>query len=472
MLSNALKRTLAAALALALLARNLDAAIPRAQVSRAAFLTPPPRSVPRLAPPRALAEAPPKPRREGALGLARKVLSRLRVLLDRPVAPPPAEAPRTPAAGPARLPAPWEAEPRSSADRIRLLNPEGVVGADDPYAGPQAPAGAGTPLPMVAPVPESAQPRPRLRRLASLGGLTQALGTADGFSRLRLSPQAASSAAWAPSASLPTSGRGGDARRSLQAACDAGLARCSSGAKGSFTADFGGTKLTQVSYDASRSAGLRNAMVLELADGRRVEFTASPLVLDLDGDGVRTGGRRVRFDIDGNGRYETLDDVSAGDGVLVFDADGDGVSGEGGRELFGDTTDLDGDGRPDGFRDGFEALRGLVRRAVSQRVLPPSARAARRLGAGDLARLEKAYGLKLRVGGLGRAAVALAQAGVASLSVSSGETTRVENFDGRGNALLRQAGAVFSRADGSAGAYEDVWFRARPQEFRRVAAAW
>ena len=50
------------------------------------------------------------------------------------------------------------------------------------------------------------------------------------------------------------------------------------------------------------------------------------------------------------------------DAVLVFDKDGDGISGKDGSECFGNNTDLDGDGKADGYKDGFEALKALAQK--------------------------------------------------------------------------------------------------------------
>jgi len=56
-------------------------------------------------------------------------------------------------------------------------------------------------------------------------------------------------------------------------------------------------------------------------------------------------------------------------------------------------------------------------------------------------------------------AVTLEQAGIASIALSKQATTKVSNFDGRGNSLTSQDGAEFTRADGTTGDYGDVWFK-------------
>ncbi|MBI4348780.1 MAG: hypothetical protein HY553_18215, partial [Elusimicrobia bacterium] len=175
----------------------------------------------------------------------------------------------------------------------------------------------------------------------------------------------------------------------------------------------------------------------------------SPLVLDLDGDGVRSAERKVRYDINGDGVRDRFFDVSSKDGVLVFDADGDAAAGEHARELFGTGTDLDGNGRPDGFRDGFAAFAAFVKRAGLEA----------KDGWLDAGRLAAA-GLRIRLGGLRGKTVSLKEAGVARIRVSDAAPVRVEDFDGQGNDTMRQAGARFERLDGTAGDYEDVWFKA------------
>ena len=88
------------------------------------------------------------------------------------------------------------------------------------------------------------------------------------------------------------------------------------------------------------------------------ENAESPLVLDLDGNGVTTRGiaeGTIQFDHDGNGFAERTGWVGAGDALLVRDRDGDGRI-TSGNELFGNHTRLS-----DGSQasHGFEALRGL-----------------------------------------------------------------------------------------------------------------
>lgn len=208
--------------------------------------------------------------------------------------------------------------------------------------------------------------------------------------------------------------------------------------------------------------------LIEMSDGS-VYASHSPLVFDLSGAGVRTSDRMIRFDVDGKGRQQRIHDIASGCGLLVFDADRDGVAGEHARELFGDRTDVDGDGKSDSFNDGFEALEALVRRAEKEKVLPTGSAEFGRLLSGDLAALHKAYGLGLRVGGMLHKTLSPAQAGVAEIALSTSRSVRTENFDAQGNDVVRRDGAVFVRKDGSVGAYEDVFFLYRPAALLSVA---
>lgn len=71
------------------------------------------------------------------------------------------------------------------------------------------------------------------------------------------------------------------------------------------------------------------------------ESTYSPLILDLDGDGVETLSKSfgVHFDHDGNNFAEATGWVGKDDGLLVWDRNGNGVIDDGG-ELFGNFTKL------------------------------------------------------------------------------------------------------------------------------------
>ncbi|MBI4348525.1 MAG: hypothetical protein HY553_16920 [Elusimicrobia bacterium] len=197
----------------------------------------------------------------------------------------------------------------------------------------------------------------------------------------------------------------------------------------------------------------------------------SPLVFDLDGDGVRTAQRKVRFDINGDGVRDYFTDLSSRDGVLVFDGNRSGLAGDNARELFGTETDLDGNGFGDDFSDGFAALKAFVAKARKEGVLAQSPREDGRLNAEELAALERRYGLGMRIGSLAGRTVSLKEAGIAEIRLSDAKPRRIRDFDGQKNDLMRQTGALFTRTDGTEGVYEDVWFRARTKGIPAFALA-
>lgn len=72
-----------------------------------------------------------------------------------------------------------------------------------------------------------------------------------------------------------------------------------------------------------------------------------PLVLAYDGPSARLEGKRWNFDLDADGKQESLPGLAANSGLLVFDKDGDQLADDG-RELFGATSG-----------NGFQDLKGL-----------------------------------------------------------------------------------------------------------------
>ncbi|MEI6616243.1 MAG: calcium-binding protein, partial [Cyanobium sp. ELA507] len=172
------------------------------------------------------------------------------------------------------------------------------------------------------------------------------------------------------------------------------------------------------------------------------EGTISPLVLDLDGNGVISrsiNATPIHFDHDGNGFAERTGWVGAGDGLLVRDLDGNGRI-TNGNELFGNATRLASGGLA---RNGFEALRSLDAN-----------------GDGQVDSRDSAW-QSLRVW-VDRNADALTdggelltpeQVGVASLLLTY---TEADLLDGQGN-RHRQLGAYLS-STGSRRDLTDVWF--------------
>lgn len=207
--------------------------------------------------------------------------------------------------------------------------------------------------------------------------------------------------------------------------------------------------------------------MLEYAAAPRPE-AVDPLVIDLDGDGLRTRGRRVAFDIDGDGKRDSLNDIDDGDGLLVFDADGDGRAGEDGGELLGDAARLDG-ASGGKLPDGFAALETLVALAAADGLLSPEVGLRNSLSREDLEALEDSWGLRVRLGGLKGRDRRLSEAGVVRLDLASGPGTRHEDYDGRGNALTAAAGAQVVLADGARRAYGELWLRKKTGTLTPVA---
>ena len=179
-------------------------------------------------------------------------------------------------------------------------------------------------------------------------------------------------------------------------------------------------------------------------------FTDSPLSFDLNGDGVKTSDELIRYDIDGDGKLDTINDSA--DAILVFDADGDGISGEDGSECFGDNTDLDGDGVADGYKDGFEALKALANKEGLVNGIDDNT-----LDENDLKILEEKYGLQIKTDGYNSEGSSLFEAGITEINLATtDETTLHKNYDGKSNDLMTQEGATFV-VNGEEREYADIW---------------
>lgn len=172
------------------------------------------------------------------------------------------------------------------------------------------------------------------------------------------------------------------------------------------------------------------------------EQRRSPIVIDLDGDGVETQALRydIHFDHDANGMRESTAWVGADDGLLVRDLDDNGRI-DTGRELFGTNTLLQ-----DGQRaaNGYEALKeldenrdGVVDAAdagFAQLRVWRDANSDGITDAGELLTLE--------------------QAGIVSLGTGWTASTEVD-----ANGQLHAQVGTATRADGTTAATSDVWFQ-------------
>jgi hypothetical protein len=98
-----------------------------------------------------------------------------------------------------------------------------------------------------------------------------------------------------------------------------------------------------------------SAVVVSTSSNFTLSIVATPLALDLNGDGVQTVGTQagVLFDLDVDGKLDNVGWVNAQDGLLALDRNGDGKINNG-SELFGQYMV-----KKDGTlaKDGFDALR-------------------------------------------------------------------------------------------------------------------
>ncbi|WP_136419243.1 calcium-binding protein [Herbaspirillum sp. ST 5-3] len=171
------------------------------------------------------------------------------------------------------------------------------------------------------------------------------------------------------------------------------------------------------------------------------KVTVSPLILDLDGNGVETIGKSagIHFDHDGNHFAETTGWAGKDDGLLVLDRNGNGQIDNGG-ELFGNNTLLANGSKA---ANGFAALAELDNNHDGK------------IDASDAIFSE----LRVWKDGDGNAQVSngellgLEAAGVTSINLTYSAQSQT---DAQGNQHL-QAGQ-YTRTDGSVHAVDDVWF--------------
>ena len=181
---------------------------------------------------------------------------------------------------------------------------------------------------------------------------------------------------------------------------------------------------------------------LELCDALHV----SPLVLDLDGDGVEAGAVAL-FDHGGDGFAETTSWAGADDGVLVWDRNGNGKIDNGG-ELFGNNTAL---------ANGQKAVHGFA--ALSE--LDANNDGVVDSADANFANLRVLRWTDANKNGMMDAGEerleTLSAAGVRSLKTAFVTSNKV---DAAGNEH-RQVGS-FVKADGTTAEMTDVWFATSP----------
>lgn len=170
--------------------------------------------------------------------------------------------------------------------------------------------------------------------------------------------------------------------------------------------------------------------------------TVSPLILDLDGDGVETTSlaNGVFFDHDGNGFAEQSGWVGKDDGLLVLDRNGNSTIDDG-SELFGNNTTLANGNKA---ANGFAALRELDSNLDGVIDANDAAYANLRVW-------KDADGDGITDEG---ELLTLEEAGIARIALNY---TNTATTDANGNQHL-QTGS-FTRSDGSTATITDVWFQ-------------
>ena len=173
----------------------------------------------------------------------------------------------------------------------------------------------------------------------------------------------------------------------------------------------------------------------------QAERITSPIVLDLDGNGIAT--RSVAdgsfFDYDGNGFAERTGWATSGDGLLVRDLNGDGIINNG-TELFGDRTLLKSG---ETAANGFYALADLDDNRDG------------RLDSHDAAWSELRIWQDRNSDGITDAGelTTLDELGIAGIATGFSSTATT---DSQGNQHLQQG--WYTKTDGSSGRAEDIWF--------------
>ncbi|MDD1780460.1 tandem-95 repeat protein [Enterovibrio sp. ZSDZ35] len=194
--------------------------------------------------------------------------------------------------------------------------------------------------------------------------------------------------------------------------------------------------------DLFTAAGTLTASGESSGDATRfITPSITPIVLDLDGDGIETSDvteNPVAFDYNGDGTAVNTGWVSGGDGLLVHDINKDGEINDG-SELFGSNTEL-----KDGTNaaDGYEALAQHDTNADG--VIDQNDAIYSELGVW----VDKDMDGKTDEGEL----LSLEDAGVASISLAAQTSDDTQN-----NNLLGKT-STYTTLDGEERAAADVWF--------------
>lgn len=90
----------------------------------------------------------------------------------------------------------------------------------------------------------------------------------------------------------------------------------------------------KISFHLNSVMSRQETSETEIGGMMKVEKLKDPLVVNLDGNGVRLTDSRFAFDLEGTGRQDEIPAVAQGSGFLVLDANGNGQA-DSGLELFG-----------------------------------------------------------------------------------------------------------------------------------------
>jgi len=183
----------------------------------------------------------------------------------------------------------------------------------------------------------------------------------------------------------------------------------------------------------------------------KAEQTKSPIVLDLDGNGIATQdvSNGVFFDYDGNGFAERTGWATSGDGILVRDLNGNGQI-DNGTELFGDRTKLKSG---QNAANGFAALADLDSNGDGK------------LDSQDSAWTELNIWQDGNSNGITDAGEIKTLSELGIQSIATGYTSNAST-DANGN--IHQQQGSYTKVDGSTALAEDVWFKADQSSTRNL----
>jgi len=192
------------------------------------------------------------------------------------------------------------------------------------------------------------------------------------------------------------------------------------------------------SLTVAQANGL-SAAQLAVFTGDQLTAYYTPIVLDLNGNGIQTNAlvNGVNFDLNNDGKIDRAGWIAGGDALLVSDLNGDGIINDGG-ELFGEGTVL-ADGSK--AKDGYLALKALDSNLDGLINAQDAAFGSLKLWVDNGNGITDQGELK-----------SLTAAGITSLSLDAQSATLVNN----GN-LIGLMGS-YTTADGNTHTMGDVWF--------------